>query len=195
MSSSALGAGNPSICYGEERWRSHAGRPLVSTLQDEGSYRHRLTAAALGTRAAAIAFNTLTHPRVYGLTSRLPGLGLGTTRFHALESVNTLPVAMWGQVGAAYSDYSEEEWQLLWLAVLPMWERLGLRPLECAGVTPPRTPGDCVWRCSRRDAAKEIAIVSTLNRHGLGASVMYDAALNRIREFRRRSRRCRCSKR
>jgi dTDP-4-amino-4,6-dideoxygalactose transaminase len=157
-----------------------SGRPFVSALQDEGSFRRRLTAAALGTRAAAVAFNIITHPRVYGLTSRLPGLGLGATRFHALESVNTPPVALWGQLGAAYSGYSEEEWQLLWLAVLPTWEKLGLRPLECAGLAPPPDTRRLRLALLAPGRSQRDEIVSTLNRHGLGASVMYDAALNRI---------------
>jgi hypothetical protein len=114
--------------------------PLVKGDPGAGAGRARITELALGSRAAAVAFNTITHPKVFWLTSRLPGLGLGATHFHALESARSLPHAAWGQVGPAYEKYSREPWQLPWLAVLPGWERLGLESLSCGGeLAPPGT--------------------------------------------------------
>jgi hypothetical protein len=148
------------------------GQPLDTELAGSGSFRQRWVAGALGTRLAGVAFNTITHPRAYGLTSRLPGLGLGSTVFHPLQSVVTPPESFWGQLGAAYGEYSAEEWRLPWV---DMFE-----PVLCAGELAAPDTRRLRMAVLARDRQQRDRIVQALDRAGLGASVMYDVALNSI---------------
>jgi hypothetical protein len=150
-------------------------QPLDTGLGHAGSFRQRFLAGALGTRLAGVAFNTITHPRAYWLTSRLPGLGLGSTTFHPLQSVVTPPQSFWGQLGAAYSQYCAEEWRLPWVDVLP--ESM---LLSCTGAPAPPDTRRLRLALLARDRLQRDRIVQALERAGLGASVMYDVALNSI---------------
>jgi hypothetical protein len=149
----------------------------------ELGFRGQLSARALGSRAAALAFNLVTHPRAYWLTSRFPGLGLGGTHFHALQAVTQMPPSTWGQVGAAYAAYAREAWRLPWEALLPDWNRLGLRPLACGQVPIPAHIRRLRFALLAESRNQRDAIVRELDRHGLGASVMYDLPMNRISEI------------
>jgi dTDP-4-amino-4,6-dideoxygalactose transaminase len=155
-------------------------QPLLRGRLGAGAIRARIAETALGSRAAAVAFNTITHPRLFGLTSRLPGLRLGATHYHALESATSLPDAAWGQVGPAYERYSREGWRLPWLSLLPEWERLGLELLSCRGAHSPADTRRLRLALLAQGRSQRDALVGELNRHGLGASVMYDVALNRV---------------
>jgi DegT/DnrJ/EryC1/StrS aminotransferase family len=152
-------------------------RALVAPGLEEGS---RVRDSVMGSRGASLAFNLATHPYFYGITSRLPGLGVGITRYEPLERPATLPRSAWGQVGPAFEKYSHELHPSPWAAVVAECERCGFRVLRCASAAPaPAGPrlrfallADSV---ERRDAA-----VGALSGRGLGASNMYGASLDRI---------------
>ena len=177
----SFGRGKPLNLLRGGALMSQRAHPLTrGELGHHGSSRARIVTTALGTRAAAVAFNTVTHPRMFWLTSRLPGLGLGATRYHALESPTSLPHSVWGQVGPAYERYSRETWELPWSRVLPDWRPLGIESLACGGVAAPAETRRLRLALLAADRGQRDALVGELNRHGLGASVMYDVALNRI---------------
>jgi dTDP-4-amino-4,6-dideoxygalactose transaminase len=159
---------------------SQQAHPLTQGKLGEGTSRTRIAESALASRAAAVAFNTITHPRLFWLTSRLPGLGLGATRYHALGSPTSLPQSAWGQVGPAYERYSSEPWQLPWSRVLPEWRQLGIESLACGGVVAPADTRRLRLALLAEGRSQRDQLVGELNREGLGASVMYDVALNRV---------------
>jgi dTDP-4-amino-4,6-dideoxygalactose transaminase len=155
-------------------------RPLAAESALDSGFAGHLKAAAMGSRAAGILFNTVTHPAVYGLTSRLPGLGLGATRYASLERVFRLPRQVWGQLGPAYEAYSRERWIPHWDAVAADWQRLGIVRMTCPPGSAPRHE-----RCLRlpllaAERAQRDRIVATLRRQGLGASPLYAVAMDRI---------------
>jgi dTDP-4-amino-4,6-dideoxygalactose transaminase len=139
----------------------------------------RLKEAALGSRAAGVVFNVITHPRIYGLTARLP-IGLGETRFAPLAAGLRLPFSVWGQVGPAYKSYSQRTADCPWSAVLSGWRALGIHELTCAAeVAVARN-----WRLRLALLAPDRMVrdrsVEALNQQGLGASVMYGTAIDAI---------------
>lgn len=154
--------------------------PLLKGKFGEGTTRARLAEIALRSRVAAMAFNTITHPGMFWLTSRLPGLGLGATRYHALESPTSLADAVWGQVGPAYERYSSEPWRLPWLPVLPEWRRRGIEPLPCGGVLASPDTRRLRLALLAEERGQRDELVGELDAQGLGASVMYEVALNRV---------------
>jgi dTDP-4-amino-4,6-dideoxygalactose transaminase len=154
--------------------------PLQVNVSCKASLFEKLKDAALGSRAAAAAFNGATHSRVYRFTARVPGLGLGETRFRALNNASELSFKVWGQLGLSYENYLREPIQFLWSGVLEEWERLGIRRLTClTGV--PTQPAHCLRLALLVDDRHDRdAIVDILNRRGFGASKMYGATLNQI---------------
>lgn len=155
-------------------------QPLLVDAPATRGLVDRLREAALASRAAALAFNFLTHPRVYGLAARLPGLALGETKFEPVERVAQLPFSAWGQVGPGYEAYLEEPWEILWRPVLPEWERLGIRALTCLTSSPPSQGRRLRLALLADDRRLRDRIVERLNRQGLGASIMYGASLEAI---------------
>jgi dTDP-4-amino-4,6-dideoxygalactose transaminase len=134
----------------------------------------------LGSRAAGAIFNVVTHPHVYAVASRLPGLGLGETCFEPLRRMTRLPDSVWRQVGPAYELYARKPPRSPWAAVAPEWERYGIRVLTC----PTRSPwtGNEVLRLAllAEERQRRDDIVDVLNGRGLGASIMYGTALDRV---------------
>ena len=155
--------------------------PLLTEAPVLSGTGARLAEAALASRAAAAAFNLITHPRLYGLTTRLPGLGLGETVYKSHESIVRLPQSAWRQVGAGYQKYRSEPWRLPWGEVLPGWASLGIQELTCLSVGP-RTM-DRRLRLALLASGRPLRdrLVDAFNHAGLGASVMYASALDHIR--------------
>lgn len=139
----------------------------------------RLKQAALGSRAAAVVFNVITHPRVYGLTARLP-IGLGETQFAPLEMAMRLPFSVWGQVGPAYERYSQRTPDFPWNAVLTGWRGLGIHELTCATEVAAGRDGPLRLALLAHDRTIRDRSVEALNNQGLGASVMYGTAIDAI---------------
>lgn len=174
----SFGRGKPLNLLGGGALAVPVDRPLLVEVSLEVGLGGRIKAAALRSRAAAMLFNTVTDPRVYGIASRLPGLGLGTTRYDSLDRIIGLPAAVWGQLGPAYEAYASEPWTLRWSAEASDWDRLGIVRLACAPERVPRQE-----RCLRlallaENRLRRDRIVAALK--DLGASNMYGVPMDRI---------------
>jgi len=85
-------------------------RPLLADAPEMTRPRERLKDALLGSWIAAMAFNTMTHPRVYELAARLPALKVGETTFEPLERVVRLPPRVWAAASSASVTSSVRMW-------------------------------------------------------------------------------------
>ena len=146
--------------------------------------RARLREAVLASRAAGAAFNFITHPRAYGLALRLPGLGLGETRYSPVAGVSRLPFATWGQLGAAYETYSRRHEAFRWDAVLPSWRRdLGVQELTLPGSAAAARDRRLRLALLAPDRAFRDRASAALAGLGLGASAMYGTAVDGIQNI------------
>lgn len=158
-----------------------AERPLLARAEQPTEGRTRVKEVALSSRAAALAFNTITHPTVYWLTSRLPGLGLGLTRYEPLRAAGAASFSMWGELGPAFEVYSRERRESPWTDYLPGWERLGIHSLTTLTAYPPRASVSRLrWALLAPDGQGRDLLVDTLSQHGLGASSMYAVDLGEV---------------
>jgi dTDP-4-amino-4,6-dideoxygalactose transaminase len=153
---------------------------LLTQVPVLSGMRARLTEAAFASRMAALAFNLITHPRLYGLVTRVPGLGLGDTVYKAHERLVRLPTSAWRQVGPGFEKYRQEPWRFPWREVLPGWTRLGIEELTCSGTAPRVLDRRLRLALLARDRSLRDRLVETLNRSGLGASIMYGSAIDAI---------------
>jgi len=105
---------------------------------------------------------------------------VGTTRFEPLRKPTGLPLSTWGQLGAAFDEYSLEDRRLPWVTALPEWEHLGIHVLCCPDEAPQL--GGRLLRLALLAQGREHrdSLVDSLTRRGLGASIMYGGALNRV---------------
>ena len=158
------------------------GGALTPELDQDGvlTRGERLRAAILGSRGAALAFNFLSEPHVYHWVSRIPGLGLGATTYVPLTAARRLDPQAWNQVNAAFrqylavASYSASRWN----TVVASWKQLGIEKLRAADAP----PSDELLRLPllAPDRSARDRYVATLNRFGLGASVMYGTTLGEI---------------
>ncbi len=161
------------------------GGALVTPAQDNGTLSVRPghytgKDRLLATRAAAIAFNFLTRPRVYRVFSALPGTGLGEVTYQPLTQAALLPEEAWKQVGIAFELYRQRPSYRrdLWTSALEKWSHLGITALDCPGSPLPAEPLRIALLAP--DRAARDALVSALNRNGLGASRFYGVDLRRV---------------
>lgn len=160
--------------------RSSGEPPLLSEAPILSGMRARLSEAALASRTAAVAFNLITHPRLYRLATKLPGLGLGETLYRHHERLVRLPPSAWGQIGPGFEKYRSESWKHPWTDLLPEWTRLGIQELTCCGTA--LRISDRRLRLALLASARPVRdrLVAALNRRGLGASIMYGSAIDAI---------------
>ncbi len=143
------------------------------------SVPNRLKGSMLG----AMAFNILTRPIVFGMISALPGLSLGATEFHLLTTVVQLDRAHEQRIRAAYEVFSkgDDYTSVKWRRAAAKWAQLGIRIVQCDGACAPddaqrlRLPLLAPTRTIRD------RIVDQLESRGLGASRMYERALNEVK--------------
>ncbi len=127
----------------------------------------------------AAVFNLATHPMLYGITSRMPGLSLGATTFKPLQGIDALQGACWRRIGAGVRLY------LRGSAAVGLWRQL-VPELSASHIalvwTPPGNSSDRLLRLPllAADGPQRDRLVTELERRGLGASKMYGFALNRI---------------
>jgi hypothetical protein len=148
--------------------------PLAFQLQQgQRSWSARLRGSVIG----SLAFNVATHPSGYGLLSRLPGLGLGATRFHELDDVHSIAessrLAGALQQFRAAASYDSSRWD----AAVESWKSLGFTRLPSQGevsAEPLRLP---VLAPSREVRDR---VVAALEARGLGATRMYGEPLPQI---------------
>lgn len=142
--------------------------------------RYAGRARLLATRAAGVAFNTLTRPRPYWALSRLPGMGLGEVAYHELRNAAPVPERAWRQVGASFEAYRRRPVysRAIWQSALDGWRAVGIAPLECAAS--PVNPEPLRLALLAPDRAARDALVSKFDEHGLGASRFYGCAVNAL---------------
>ncbi len=132
-------------------------------------------------RAGALLFNVATNPWLYGLASRLPGLGIGSTRYRLPQQLRAPSPGLAQQLAVAlpnwrrYASYSVMAWQ----PYLTAWEALGIQVLRTSYCdTTPTEP----LRLGLSAASTQLRdqLVAALCRAGLGASRLYGSALPQI---------------
>lgn len=158
------------------------GGALISRSASAGSLsvppiRYNTRARLLSSRAAAIAFNTLTHPMIYGTLSALPGTGLGDVIYKPLSGAALLPEHAWPRVATAFEQYrlKPSYRREIWVAALAEWSDLGVVALAAPGAPLSAEPLRLALLAPDR-AARDI-LVDNLGRAGLGASRFYATSL------------------
>ncbi|HEX4267610.1 MAG TPA: DegT/DnrJ/EryC1/StrS family aminotransferase [Steroidobacteraceae bacterium] len=161
------------------------GGALIAPFVDRGSVAVRpahYTARArlLDSRAAAVAFNTLTRPTIYRILSALPGTGLGEVIYKPLTNPAPLPEQAWQRVATAFELYrqSPSYRRDIWAGALEEWSRLGIVDLDCPGLPLQAEPLRLPLLAPDRTARD--TLVDNLNRAGLGASRFYDTDLTKV---------------
>lgn len=140
------------------------------------SWRHLMQS-----RAGALLFNVTTNPWLYGLASRFPGLGIGSTRYQVPQEhkpprqrlAQQLAVALptWRQ----YPSYSVSAWQ----PYLTAWQALGIRRLRTSFCD--STPTEPLRLALTAESTQlRDQLVTALCKAGLGASRLYGSALPQI---------------
>jgi hypothetical protein len=134
----------------------------------------------LSSRAAALAFNALTRPVIYGALSALPGTGLGEVVYKPLDNPGLLPERAWQQVATAFELYRQKpSYQRdIWASAMGGWADLGIIALASLGAPLPAEPLRLALLAPNR-AARDI-LIDKLNRAGLGASRFYGTDLTRV---------------
>lgn len=141
------------------------------------SMRRRVLASA----PAAMAFNLATHPAIYWLTSRLPGLGVGETRYSPLESCQEMGPDWRQRLNHALYRYRRESnySAAKWLPTIQSWQHLGIGLLQCAQ----DVKADAQYLrlpLLARTGEQRDRLLQGLQQAGMGASAMYRIPLNRI---------------
>lgn len=150
-------------------------RELVHAPSTMGSLRD----AVIGSRALSAVFNVATLPVAYGMTVRMPGLGIGETRYSPLDSIVGLREGAWRRIGPAVHDYLGRRGTFsLWKSVERSFHELGIEMVA----TPNGGVPDRMLRLPllARDRAHRDRLVSALQRCGVGATAMYGVPLNLI---------------
>jgi dTDP-4-amino-4,6-dideoxygalactose transaminase len=154
------------------------GALLVSPgMETPPSPQSRPAGAALIDAAQLALYNTLIHPRVYGIAERLPFLGIGLTRYHALDEIAEMGPSQRQRLPANLRRYVFRR-----LDVQDQWRE------ALAGAGPdvidlPRThgvPADyALLRYPILMSSKTLRdqAYARLRQAGLGASIMYAQAL------------------
>jgi dTDP-4-amino-4,6-dideoxygalactose transaminase len=135
----------------------------------------------LSSRLAAVLFNVASAPAAYVWVAKLPGMGLGETRYKPPHGITQLPEEAWRQVGAALNAYRERRSYdaSVWEGAMNSWKGLGVEPLRSADPDPPETEPLRLPLLARTREMRD-ALVHELNRIGAGASPMYAAPLNAV---------------
>lgn len=156
-------------------WPLDDQEPTVPEVLDR-SARTRL----LSSRAAAIAFNVLTHPTIYRILSALPGTGFGDVIYHPLTNPARLPECAWQQVGIAFELYRQRAsyGRDFWAPTLDEWRDRGILALASPGSPLPAEPLRLALLAP--DRAGRNALVEDFNRGGLGASRFYGTDLTTV---------------
>jgi DegT/DnrJ/EryC1/StrS aminotransferase family len=173
----SFGRGKPlNLLHGGALVTSLEEREPVSALPVHYSAKERL----LSSRVAAVAFNTLTRPSIYGIFSAIPGTGLGEVTYKPLSNPDPLPQQAWTQVATAFELYRRAPTYRrdLWAAALQEWSQLGLSALTSPGSPLPVEPLRLALLAP--DRAVRDTLVDNFNREGLGASRFYGADLTSV---------------
>ena len=149
------------------------GVPQTAPLEVAAGLRQSPLAAAL--------FNLATVPWAYGWISRLPGLGLGQTRYHAPTPLRPASAALARRLAVAvpswcrHSNYSVAPW----LPLLAGWQSLGVQRLSAvAGQSAAAAPLRLALLA--RDGTHRDRIMADAAARALGLTEFYGRPLPRI---------------
>lgn len=136
----------------------------------------------LDSRVAALAFNILTLPPIYRIFSALPGTGLGDVIYEPLANAAPLPEQVWERVASAFERYRKNSSYRrdVWASVLQEWSAFGIVALDCPGTPVSAEPLRLCLLAPDRPSRD--ALVTRLNRSGLGASRFYGTELAEVAE-------------
>lgn len=161
------------------------GGALVGPRGDQTSVsirpeRYTVRARLLSSRAAAIAFNALTRPLVYGTFSALPGTGVGQVVYKPLRNTALFPEHAWRRVGKAFDLYRQKPsyGREIWAAAIEEWSDLGVVTLTAPCATVSDEPLRLAMLAPDRTARDKL--VEDLNSTGLGASRFYGTDLTQV---------------
>ncbi len=162
------------------------GGALISRSSADGNSlsdppaNYTLRGHLLSSRSAAIAFNGLTRPSIYGIFSALPGTRLGDVNYKPLRDTSLLPERAWRQVGTAFELYRQKPSYRrdIWAVALKEWSELGIVALSAPGEPLPAEPLRLALLAPDRTGRD--MLVGNLNRAGLGASPFYATDLTRV---------------
>lgn len=170
----SFGRGKPlNLLHGGALISPSADRDLTSVQAARYTARARL----LSSRAAAVAFNTLTLPTIYRILSSLPGTRLGEVIYKPLSNPAPLPERAWQRVATAFELYRQKpsyRWDI-WTAAIEEWSEFGIAAFDYPGLSlqaePLRLPLLAPDRVARD------TLIDSLNLAGLGASRFYGSDL------------------
>lgn len=151
------------------------GGALISFSRHESPTATGISRGLLDSRASALAFNILTHPRVYNWASRAPMFRVGETRYKTPAGIEVLSETFLARLGAALREHAANNAPNPWLEVVNEWATAGVVALsDCAALA-----GRRLLRMPllARDREHRDRLVARLNVHGLGASPMYGVSL------------------
>lgn len=131
-------------------------------------------------------FNVLTHPTVFAVVAKLPGMNIGQTRYKSPQPLVRLPLSTWGRLGGALQEYrsAPSYGAALWHEALESWKKYGITRLVA---TMDSVSEQELLRLPLLAPDRETRdlLVAAFNCRGLGASSMYGAALNQLPDIPR----------
>lgn len=155
------------------------GALLVSgSMESPPAPPSRAAGAALVDATEVAIYNTLIHPRVYGIAERLPFLGIGITRYHPLDEIAGMRPSHRGRLPANVRRYVSRR-----LDVQDKWREALARVGSLDVIDLPQThgvPSDYAllrYPILIGSRALRDEIYARLRQAGLGASIMYGQAL------------------
>ncbi|GFE85454.1 hypothetical protein GCM10011488_04080 [Steroidobacter agaridevorans] len=137
----------------------------------------RAAGAVLADSAQVAIYNTLIHPRVYGIAEKLPFLGIGLTKYHPLDEIAGMPPSHRERLPANVRRYVSRR-----LDVQEKW-REALARVGPDVIDLPQThgvPSDYAllrYPILMRSKVLRDAAYARLRQAGLGASIMYAQAM------------------
>jgi dTDP-4-amino-4,6-dideoxygalactose transaminase len=130
---------------------------------------------------AGFAFNVATHPGFYGLSSRVLGSSLGSTRYKTLETIRAASNKLVAQVASGLAHYRDAVGYdaSIWWDSCHAWSSRGVELVHC---NPRESANTNRLRLAMlaKDTRLRDALVTALNARGLGASCMYGSSLDRV---------------
>lgn len=136
---------------------------------------------ALVDAAKVAVYNSLIHPRVYAIAERMPFLGIGLTRYHALDEIGGMPRTHRQRLPANVRRYVSRS-----LDVQAKWREAIARAGRSDVIDLPLTHGVSADYALLRypilasTKAQRDEVYARLRHAGLGASTMYAQALPNI---------------
>ena len=155
---------------------------LTKYLPKPSSHKDRRETGIVSFTASAIAYNILTQPRIFWLPNRIPGLGLGLTRFRPLQLISSMPEVAVRFLRSNIQRYRSRQPRA------QQWIKEMLQQIRQPGIF------DVAQSCALSERVRLLRypilvqgrerkgrLLRKLQKAGLGASPMYPAPLPEIR--------------